>query len=200
LILLNIVNTTGEYIISRSVVAAADAALAANPSVSKESFIGAFYGSYFFWVNFLAVVLQAFLASRLARYLGLPVVILALPLVSLGAYGLIGAGVGFAVLRWAKTAENGTDYSIMNTGRQMIWLPTSREEKYKAKQTLDTFFVRTGDVLAAGIVFAGTHWLGFGILGFAWSNVVLVGFWLFVAWLLLRENRALIARTAEARG
>ena len=32
----------------------------------------------------------------------------------------------------------------MNTAKQMIWLPTSREEKYKAKQAIDTFFVRDG--------------------------------------------------------
>jgi AAA family ATP:ADP antiporter len=197
LVLLNIVNTTGEYVISRSVVAAADAAVAQDPSVSKEAFIGSFYGSYFFWVNFGAVLLQAFFAARIARYLGLAGVLLALPLVSLGAYGLIGAGVGFAVLRWAKTAENATDYSVMNTGRQMLWLPTTREEKYKAKQTLDTFFVRAGDVVSAGLVFAGTAWLGLGITGFARANVVLVLAWFATAYFLLRENRALVERSAR---
>ena len=45
-------------------------------------------------------------------------------------------------MRWIKTAENATDYSMMNTARQLLWLPTSREEKYKAKQAIDTFFVR----------------------------------------------------------
>ena len=70
-------------------------------------------------------------------------------------------------MRWAKTAENSTDYSVMNTARQVLWLPTSREEKYKAKQALDTFFVRTGDVLSAPLVFAGTHWLILGVSGFA---------------------------------
>jgi hypothetical protein len=33
--------------------------------------------------------------------------------------------------------------------RQLLWLPTTREEKYKAKQAIDTFFVRGGDVLSA---------------------------------------------------
>ena len=42
-------------------------------------------------------------------------------------------------------AENSTDYSLMNTTKQMLWLPTSRDEKYKAKQAIDTFFVRAGD-------------------------------------------------------
>ena len=102
------------------------------------------------------------------------------PLVALGAYGLIAAGAGLAVIRWAKIAENATDYSVMNTARQLVWLPTSRDEKYKAKQAVDTFFVRTGDVLQAVLVFAGTTWLGLGAPGFALTNVGLVrvcGWW-----------------------
>jgi AAA family ATP:ADP antiporter len=196
LILLNVVNTTGEYIIGRSVVMAADAARLADAGLDREAFIGSFYGNYFFWVNLTAVVLQAFLASRLVRLFGMGGVLLALPLVSLSAYGLVGAGVAFSVVRWAKTAENATDYSIMNTARQMLWLPTTREEKYKAKQTLDTFFVRTGDVLSAGIVFAGTQWLAFSISGFAWTNVALGLVWLLLAVLLLRRYARLAAESA----
>ncbi len=199
-ILLNVVNTTGEYIVGRSVLAAADAAAAGNPSLDKSAFIGSFYGSYFLWVNIAAVILQAFFVSRIVRFFGLPGVLLALPLVSLGAYGLIGVGVGFGVMRWAKTAENATDYSVMNTGRQMLWLPTSREEKYKAKQALDTFFVRAGDVVSAAIVFAGTQWLGLGVRGFARGNLALVVVWAAVAVLLLREHRALVDRGREAEG
>ena len=190
LILLNLVNTTGEYILSRSVVAEAARRAAADPSFHTESYIGAFYGQYFFYVNFAAVLIQAFLVSRIVKYLGMSGALLTLPLVSLGAYGSIAAGAGFAAIRWAKTAENSADYSIMNTARQMLWLPTSREEKYKAKQALDTFFVRTGDVLAAALVFAGTHWLILGVSGFALTNLALILAWLAVAVLLLREYRA----------
>ena len=32
----------------------------------------------------------------------------------------------------------------MNTVRQMLFLPTTREEKYKAKQVIDSFVVRSG--------------------------------------------------------
>ena len=54
-----------------------------------------------------------------------------------------------------KVADNSLDYSLGNTTKQALWLPTSREAKYKAKQAVDSFFVRAGDVLQAGIVFAG---------------------------------------------
>lgn len=137
------------------------------------------------------------MVSRIAKYLGMAGVILALPLIALGAYGPIFAGAGFAATRWAKTAENSTDYSVMNTGKQMLWLPTSREEKYKAKQAVDTFFVRTGDLLSAGLVFAGTTWLGLSAGGFALTNLVLIGLWLGVAALLLREHRLLTARREQ---
>ncbi len=162
LVVLNVVNTLGEYVVSKSVLGAALVAKARNPELDTSAFIGSFYGDYFFWANVAAVVLQAFFVSRLVRRTGIAGVLLLVPLVSLSAYTLIGAGVAFGVVRWAKTAENATDYSVMNTGRQMLWLPTRREEKYKAKQALDTFFVRTGDMIAGGLVFLGTTWLGPG--------------------------------------
>src|SRR4029450_639915 len=101
------------------------------------------------------------------------------------------AGVGFAVVRWVKTAENATDYSIMNTARQLLWLPTTREEKYKAKQAVDTFFVRGGDVLSAGLGFLGTSVLQLETSGFAGANVFLTLLWIVVAVLILTRHREL---------
>lgn len=48
-------------------------------------------------------------------------------------FPVIAIDATLAAIRFAKIAENASDYSIMNTARQMLWLPTSREEKYKAK-------------------------------------------------------------------
>jgi AAA family ATP:ADP antiporter len=193
LVLLNVVNTLGEYVLGRSVLAAAARAAAAGPALDPSAYIGAFYGRYFFWVNVASVALQAFAVSRLVKRLGMAGVLLAPPLVSLGAYGLVAAGAGLAAIRWAKTAENAVDYSVTNTGKQLLWLPTAREEKYKAKQAVDTFFVRAGDVLAAGLVYAGTAWLGAGVRGFGAANLVLVAAWGGLAWSLLRHHRAATA-------
>ena len=54
-----------------------------------------------------------------------------------------------------KTADNSLDYSLGNTTKQALWLPTSREAKYKAKQAVDSYFMRAGDVIQAGVVYAG---------------------------------------------
>jgi AAA family ATP:ADP antiporter len=196
-ILLNIVNTVGEYILSHMVVAHAEEAVRANPAFDKNAYIGAFYGSYFLWVNIAAVVLQMFVAPRLVKRFGLGGVLFALPFIALGAYGFVTLGATIAIVRWAKTAENATDYSVMNTARQLLWLPTSREEKYKAKQAIDSFFVRLGDMTAALVVFVGTSWLALEARGFAMVNVVFVTLWLALAVVLWRENRRLSAAKAD---
>ncbi len=192
LILLNLVNTTGEYILSKAVTAAAADAFSADPTLDKGAFIGAFYGKFFSVVNVVAVVIQAFIVSRLVKYLGMKGVLFALPIVSFGAYGLVAAGVGLGVLRWAKTAENATDYSVMNTAKALLWLPTSREEKYKAKQAIDTFFVRLGDVISALLIFVGTAQLALKPQAFAMFNLVVIVAWMGVAWLLVKEYNKLV--------
>jgi ATP:ADP antiporter, AAA family len=197
IVLLNVVNTTGEFLIASLVQRQAEATAALSAG-DKEAWIGEFYGSYQFWVNVVALALQFFVASRLVKYAGLRGALLALPLIALGGYSIVALGVTFAVVRWVKTAENATDYSIMNTARGLLWLPTSREEKYKGKQAVDTFFVRAGDLLQAALVYAGTHWLLLSIRGFAFANVLLTIVWLLVAFAILRENRALARATAPS--
>jgi AAA family ATP:ADP antiporter len=76
----------------------------------------------------------------------------------------------------------------MNTVRQALWLPTTREAKYKAKAAIDTFCHRGGDVLQAGVVFAGTS-IGMGITGFSWFNAGLTVVWLFAASRIYAEHR-----------
>ena len=85
------------------------------------------------------------------------------------------------MIRGAKILENATDYSLNNTVRQALFLPTSRAAKYKAKQAIDTFFVRAGDVLSAGMVYVGVNLLGFGTRQFAMLNLVFIVIWLIVA-------------------
>jgi ATP:ADP antiporter, AAA family len=198
IVVLNLVNTTGEYILGKYVINLADKAWldAGSPQPQKEfigQYIGAFYGDFFFWVNVAGVALQAFIASRLVKYFGIAGVLFALPLVAGAAYALASLGVAFTIFRWAKTAENATDYSIMNTARAMLWLPTTRDEKYKAKQTVDTLLVRSGDMISAGVVFVGTTWLALSPRGFGLVNVVLVAIWLFVAVVLVRKYHRLAA-------
>jgi AAA family ATP:ADP antiporter len=96
-----------------------------------------------------------------------------------------------AIVRTAKILENSTDYSIQNTVRQALFLPTSREAKYKAKQAIDSFFWRAGDLLSAVVVFLGTT-LAFGARQYAFMNIAFVGVWLVLVVAIVREHRKLV--------
>lgn len=191
MLLVNVVNTTGEYILSKTVVDVYAAGEGAGSQVDEERVIGEFYGNYFTVVNVLTALIQAFLVSRAIKFLGVRGALLVLPAVSLLGYLAMAFIPVLGLIRGAKIAENSLDYSLQNTTRNALYLPTSREAKYKAKQANDTFFVRLGDLASAGLVFAGTTWLAFTRREFALVAVTLVLVWLTIAFLLGKRFQAL---------
>ena len=117
------------------------------------------------------------------------VALFSLPIIALATYGIMAFVPIFSLVRAAKIAENSCDYSLYNTAKQALWLPTTREAKYNAKAAIDTFIVRAGDLLSGGVVLLGTT-LGLAVTHFAMINLGLVLVWLFVVVLINREHKA----------
>jgi ATP:ADP antiporter, AAA family len=193
----NFVNTNGEYILGKMVLGAyiATHGAAAVGGLDAKKVIGEFYGNFQTMVNVLSAVFQAFLVSRVLKHFGVRIALLVLPVVALVGYGAMAFVPLLSFIRGAKLGENSLDYSLQNTTRNALYLPTSREAKYKAKQANDTFFVRLGDVLSAGLVFAGTTWLGFAPRQFALVNVALIAVWLVLAIAIGRSFKRLSGTT-----
>ncbi|MBI4903104.1 MAG: translocase [Acidobacteria bacterium] len=187
IVLLNVVNTTGEFLLS-SVVEEEAKRLYAGDKAAMRSFIGAFYGDFFRWVNLMGILIQTFLVSRIINGIGVRGALFILPGIAVAGYSVLAVAPILALVRGAKILENATDYSLQNTIRQALFLPTSREEKYKAKAAIDTFFMRFGDVLQAGLVKVGNE-LSLGLTGFAVVNVGLTMVWLWLASSLNREHK-----------
>ena len=192
-VLLNVVNTMGEYLFGRYVV---ETAMATHPTdeAAREQFIGAAYSRLFSTVNLLGFLLQMFVVSRVFKFLGVGKSLFIHPIVALLGYFTMLRAPSITTMGWFKVADNSIDYSLGNTTKQALWLPTSREAKYKAKQAVDSFFVRMGDVVQAGLVYLGER-LAFAVPTFAAVSLVLVSGWLGVVTLL---NRQLRAKAAEA--
>src|SRR5687768_3673510 len=197
LMLMNLVNTTGEYILGSLVKETAGAMVAEGRSsgLSEEQLIGDFYSKFFTIVNVAGLLMQLFVVSRLVKYLGVPTAVMILPIIALGAYNVMAIAPTLWLVLGAKVAENSTDYSLNNTVRQMLFLPCSYDEKFSGKQVIDAFFVRIGDVLSAGLVFVGSL-ASLAPRRFAVINAVLTALWLIVAW---RVGRHYAARTAPVR-
>lgn len=192
ILLLNVVNTSGEYILGKLVVEESLRSVGAGDALSaaRARFIGGFYGDFYGWVNLLGFLLQSLAVSRVMRYAGVRGALFVLPILAVISYSFLAGAPILAVVRFIKVLENATDYSLMNTVRQALWLPVSREAKYKAKAAVDTFFMRFGDMLQAGIVYVGVS-IGLGVRGFAALNIALTVLWLYAAWQIRRSHRRL---------
>jgi AAA family ATP:ADP antiporter len=152
--------------------------------------IKGFFSNFFFWVNLFSFIIQAFAVSRIITRLGVQRAIMFMPAIALGAYALIAAVGGIAVVRVAKIAENSTDYSLENTVRQTLFLPTTRAAKYKAKAAIDTFAVRAGDTLSAVLIYVSLHYLDIHSRGLSVVNIALVSVWIAIAVALAARYRA----------
>jgi AAA family ATP:ADP antiporter len=198
-VLTNWVNTNGENLLFRVVqesladqVSRSTVTSASEVERSVQEGTTAFYGNFFFWVNTTALVLQAFVASRLLAFGGFASIFLLLPVIALLSYASMALVPILAVVRVMKIAENATDYSINNTARQVLWLPTTVDMKYRAKPAIDTFFVRGGDGLAAATVLIGVQLLDLTTRGFFAFNLGLGVLWLGVAALVARDHARMV--------
>jgi AAA family ATP:ADP antiporter len=187
-LLFTCVKTNGDYLLARLVKAAASSTAG---GISADQFIGSFYADYFFYVDIVSLVLQAFVVSRLVKYVGTRLSFYIMPALALLDATTITLLPLLRIVRVGKVLESATDYSLNNTVRNLLWLPTTRREKYLAKQAVDTFFVRLGDVASAALVFLGAHWLGWGVVPFAGCNVVMSCCWLVLAGIIMRQRARL---------
>ena len=191
----NLVNTLGGFVLNTMITQEASR-LAAAGAGDERALIGTMAGRVQTLVNLGAFLLQTFAVSRIFKYVGVRGALFFLPLIALGGYTAIALFPIYAIVQWAKVFENSADYSVQNTTRHALFLPTSREAKYKAKQAIDSFFLRTGDMLSAAVVFAGTT-MAFTVRQYALTNVVVVVIWLALAFAIAREHRKLVP--ADAR-
>jgi AAA family ATP:ADP antiporter len=199
-VLLNVVNTIGEYMMGKLVVDQAARALVGGTAagLTRSQLIGIFYGDFFGWVNLVSLFIQLFVVSRVFKRIGVRGALFVLPVIAFVSYGGLALLPVLGAVRIGKIVENSTDYSLQNTARHALFLPMSREAKYKAKQAIDGFFWRAGDVLQAIFVFTGAR-LAFGVPEFARLNQLLVVIWLAVIVGIYREHNRVVAVDEPAR-
>jgi AAA family ATP:ADP antiporter len=191
----NLVNTLGGFMLNQEIEREATRVAAATAGATEEqaraikaSVSGTLSGTVGTYVNLLAFVLQAFFVSRIFKYVGVRGALFILPIIAATGYASVALVPLLMTIQWTKIFENSTDYSIQNTTRQALFLPTSREAKYKAKQAIDSFFVRFGDMLQAGVVYVGVQ-VALSVRGFAIVNLILIGVWVLIVVGIRHEHK-----------
>lgn len=146
-------------------------------------------------VNALTLLFQVFLTSRLIKWFGLAVVLAIIPILLATGFLVLGTAPLLAVLLVVQVIRRAGNYAIMRPAREMLYVVLTREEKYKAKNFIDTFVYRSGDALSAW-VYAGMRSAGLSLSGIAWVAVPLALLWAWVAFGLGRKQ-AMIAESDE---
>jgi len=142
--------------------------------------IGKQFATVFAFTNRFAFVVQILLTSFVMTRFGVGIALLFLPVAV-----LLGS-VGFLVLPtlWMgsalNTCDNGFSYSINQSAKEVLYVPTTREEKYKAKAFIDMFVQRFAKALAVGLsLFITLMFSGFESLRWlSLISVVLLVFWI----------------------
>ena len=188
-VLLNWINTTGEFILADFAKADAVARVAeSGGALDLGTLITEFYGNFNFWVTLISLAIQLFLVSRIYQLVGVRGALLVHPIIVALGYAalviapLIGGFIPiFSLIRRIKFAENGLDYSLMNTTRQALFLPVDRDSKYDGKTAIDTFFWRFGDLIQAVGIYVGLNLLDWRMHEFAVLNLALSLVWIALA-------------------
>lgn len=182
-IFLNWVNSSGEYLLDRTLMEVARESHAND----QQAFVGAFKADYFAWYNLIGLTLQLFGVSRILQLVGVRRALFVLPSFALLAYGSAMFLPVLGVMRLVKIGENSIQYSLQDTTRNALFLMTSRVEKFVGKTAVDTVAVRMGAIMSAIMVYVGTR-AGWSTATFASINVALAVAWLLFAVAIGREH------------
>ena len=186
IVLLNWVNSAGEYVFDRTILAAVSSA--GLHGAAAQSFVGAVKADYFAWYNLLGMLMQLFAVSRILARLGVRNALLFNPAFSLVGYAWAAFVPTLAAFRIVKIGENALEYSIAETSRHALYLVTSRVEKYVGKTSVDTIAVRVGAILSGAVVWIGGR-VNLSTAAFATINVVLTAACIGVVLAIGKEHR-----------
>jgi AAA family ATP:ADP antiporter len=141
------------------------------------------------------VITQVFFTGRIIRWLGLGISLALLPAISILGFGALGAMAAFQAVAVFTVLRRATNFAITNPAMEVLFTVVKREDKYKAKNVIETFVYRGGDQLAAWM-YAGLAMLGLGLSGISFVAVPLSAVWLGLGLWLGRRQAVLAAEQA----
>jgi AAA family ATP:ADP antiporter len=131
----------------------------------------------------LTILTQVFFTGRVIRWIGLAATLAILPVISMLGFGLLGTVPVFATLAIFTVLRRATNFSLTNPAMEVLFTVVPREDKYKAKNFIETFVYRGGDQIGSW-TYAGLTAIGLGLAGVAFAAVpvsllmLALGLWL----------------------
>ncbi|MHC4427646.1 MAG: NTP/NDP exchange transporter [Planctomycetota bacterium] len=149
-----------------------------------------FFASIDFWTGVLTIIGQVFLTSRVIARFGVGVTLSVVPVITIVGFAILGLSLArpellpvAGVVLFFEPLRRAGNFIFSRPAREVLYTVVRRDEKYKAKNFIDTFVYRAGDLAAA--------WIFFGAAAVAIATMPLAAVWLLLGLSLGRKQRAL---------
>ena len=157
----------------------------------------AFLARIDFFVQLITIVAQIFISGRVIKWIGVGMTLAILPIMSIIGFGALGMYTSLSLFVAFNVLRRAGNYAFANPGREVLFTVISPEDKYKAKNFIDTFVYRSGDQIGAWS-YAGLSALGLAVSSISLMAVPMSAVWLAVAlWLGRRHTAMQLAENAE---
>ncbi len=116
---------------------------------SEQSTRTAFLAKIDFAVQLLTITAQIFVTGRVIKWLGVGITLAILPVMSVIGFTALGAFPTITLFVIFSTLRRAGNNAFASPGREVLYTVVAPEDKYKAKNLIDTFVYRTGDQIGA---------------------------------------------------
>lgn len=138
-------------------------------------------------VNLLTLAIQVFAFGSLIKRLGTLSLLAAMPIVSIIGFAALASLPTLVTLMVFGILRRTGEYAISKPTRETLFNVLPDEQKYKAKNVIDTVIHRGGD-MSSGWIFKGLTSLGVSMAQMCWLSVPIGAVWLGAAWFLGRKH------------
>jgi AAA family ATP:ADP antiporter len=168
----------------------------AYPDMDKRTTV---VGELYALVDGCSLGLQ-FLTLPVLRFVGVPLTLLAVPLLLGSAVGAYALRPVFGLLALAKTASKALDYSLFRAAKEILYIPLSYTEKTLGKALVDVFTYRVAKAVASiALIAVASFQHGASRAAFDVTALILllIAAWLWVTWTIVRRFRRMVSRHHE---
>jgi len=138
-------------------------------------------------VNIMTFLVQLFMTGPMISRFGFASALILLPAASIFGFAMIGLMPVLLTFILFTIVRRVSEYAVAKPAREVLFTVVGREEKYKAKNFIDTAVSRGGDA-ATGWIVNGVKAMGISATQIAWTLIPLACVWAWLGWLLARQE------------
>ena len=153
----------------------------------------AIFGIIELFTNGLTLFLQFIVTRKIVKRFGMAPVLALIPFLLCFGFLALWIAPVLGVIITVQVIRRAGNYAITRPMREMLYVVLSKEEKYKAKNFIDTAIYRGGDMASAWLYSGLSIGLGLSLSTIALLAVPICGIWTLIAFKLGKSQESIIS-------